>query len=87
MILMRKRAIFDFHFHHLNTDACSNRDVAIMKDQANPERLLLVRITRTCCGMLPVNVTDPVRMCIVSKVITVPVAGRDPTRGGDSVAA
>ena len=78
MILMRKRAIFDFHFHHL-TDARSNRDVAVMKDQATSERSLLVRITRTRCGILPSNILDSIRMRVVSKVITVPVAGRDPT--------
>ena len=85
MILVRKRAIFDFHFHHL-TDARSNRDVAIMKDQATSARFLSVRITRTRCGMLLFNVPDSVRMSNVSKVITVPVGGRDPVWGGDSVA-
>ena len=78
MMLMRARANFDFYCHHL-TDARSNRDFAGMKDQATSERSLLVRITRTRCGILPSNILDSFRMHVVSKVITVPVAGRDPT--------
>ena len=44
-----------------------------MKDQATPERLLLVLITRTRCSMLHSrDDSHSLRMHVVSKVITVP---------------
>ena len=83
---MQKSATFDFHFHHL-TDAHSTQDVAVMKDQTTPAPSLSVRITRMSCGMLNNDVLDSVRCRDVSKVITLAVGGRDPTSGGDSIAA
>ena len=86
MTLMRKRAIFYFHFHHL-TDARSNRDVAVMKDQATSERSLLVGITRTRCSIQLSSILDSIRMRVVPKVITVPVGVADLAARRDSIAA
>ena len=83
---MRKRASFDFRFHHL-TDARSNRDVAVMKDHATPAQSLLVRIARMCSTMLLSNDSHSFRMRVVSKVITVPVGVADLAARRDSIAA
>ena len=83
---MRARVIFDFCSHHL-TDARYHRGGAGVKDWVTPTTSMTLGYTRMSCGMLQTNVLDSVRMRVVSKVITVPVGGRDPTHGGDSVAA
>ena len=83
---MRKRATFDFHFQHLS-NARSNRGVAIMKDQATPARSLLVRIARMRCTMLLCDDSHSFRMCVVSKVITLPVGVADLAARRDSIAA
>ena len=84
---MRKRATFDFHFHHL-TNARSNRDGAVMKDQATPERSLTLVATRIRCGILFVIILHSVLMRVVSKVnrSTPTVGGWDLASVGDSVA-
>ena len=58
-----------------------------MKDQATPERSLLVRITRTRCSMLPSDDSHSSRMRVVSKVITLPVGVADLAARRDSIAA
>ena len=83
---MRERAIFDFFSQHLRTQHSSD-DVAIMKDQATPERSLLVLITRTRCSMLLSDDSHSFRMRVVSKVITVPVGVADLAARRDSIAA
>ena len=58
-----------------------------MKDQATPERLLLVLITRTRCSMLLSDDSHSFRMRVVSKVITVLVGVADLAARRDSIAA
>ena len=58
-----------------------------MKDQATPEWLLLVLITRTRCSMLLSDDLHSFCMRVVSKVITVPVGVADLAARRDSIAA
>ena len=58
-----------------------------MQDWVTPTASLTLGIIRMRCSMLYTNVLDSVRGRGVSKVITLTVGGRDPTHGGDSVAA
>ena len=83
---MRERAIFDFFSQHLRTQH-SSEDVAIMKDQATPQRSLSVGITRTSCGMLLSDALGSFRSRGASNVITLTVGDRDPISCGDSIAA
>ena len=72
---MQKRASFDFIFHHF-TNARSNRDGAVMKDQATPERSLTLVATRIRCGILFVSILHSVLMRVISKVNTLTVRRR-----------
>ena len=58
-----------------------------MKDQATPEWLLLVLITRTRCSMLLSDDSHSFRMRVVSKVITVAVGVADLAARRESIAA
>ena len=83
---MRTRAIFDFYLHHL-TNARYNRGGAVVKDWVTPTTSMTLTIIRVSCSMLPTNVLDSVRSRDVSNVITLTIGGREPTSGGDSIAA
>ena len=66
---MRARAIFDFFSHHLSTQH-STEDVAVVTDWVTPTTALTSRIAWVSWSLLPRSVSDSLRMCTVSKVIT-----------------
>ena len=83
---MRTRATFDFFLTNSLTLA-KLEVVTGVQDWVTPMTFMTLHIMKYSRSILYTNVLDTVRSRDVSSVITLTVGGRDPTSGGDLIAA